>query len=147
MRIKLAWLLGVLCAVNGAFMLFAPAAWYAAVPGVALTGPLNEHFVRDIGGAYLMAGGALIWFALDARARAAALASAAFLALHALVHLGDAIAGREPLDHVMADLPTIYLSALIALWIAWPPSTHPMEDKADDQMVAAPADRRVRKGL
>jgi uncharacterized protein YjeT (DUF2065 family) len=82
----LAWILGVLSAANGLFMLLAPAAWYATLTEVQGTGPLNQHFVRDIGAAYLVAGGALIWFAIDPRARAAALAGAAFFALHALVH-------------------------------------------------------------
>jgi hypothetical protein len=90
MRIKFAWLFGIFSVANGLFMLLAPAAWYASIPGVPATGPLNEHFVRDIGGAYLMSGGALIWFALDPRAQPAAIATAAFFVLHALVHLGDA---------------------------------------------------------
>jgi uncharacterized protein YjeT (DUF2065 family) len=145
MRVKLAWVLGILCAANGVFMLLAPAPWYAITRGVTATGPFNQHFVRDIGAAYLVAGGGLVWFATDARARAVALASAAFLALHALVHLADAIAGREALDHVALDLPTIYLSALIALWIAWPQSTTAKEENTDDQMAVAAAHRRLRK--
>ena len=95
MRIKLAWMLGLLAAANGVLMLTMPAAWYAMAPGVPNTGPLNAHFIRDIGAAFLVAGGTLVWFAHDARARPAALACAAFFALHALVHLSDAMAGRE----------------------------------------------------
>jgi hypothetical protein len=147
MRIKLAWFLGVLCAANGVLMLLAPAPWYAIAPGVPATGPLNQHFVRDIGAAYLVAGGGLVWFALDARARPAAWASAAFLALHALVHVADAIAGREALDHVALDLPTVYLSGLVALWIAWPQSTAATEEKINDQMAVTAAPGRLRKGV
>jgi hypothetical protein len=95
MRTKLAWVLGLLAAANGVFMLLATAAWYASVPGVPNTGPFNAHFIRDIGAAFLVAGGSLVWFARDARARPAALACAAFFVLHALVHLTDAITGRE----------------------------------------------------
>lgn len=112
MRIKLAWLLGLLSVANGVFMLVAPAAWYAIAPGVSATGPFNAHFVRDIGAAFLVAGGSLVWFACDARARPAALACAAFFTLHALVHLSDAMAGRESIYQAMRDLPTIYLGAL-----------------------------------
>ena len=36
-------------AAQGAVMLAAPHWWYGAVPGVALTGPFNGHFVFDIG--------------------------------------------------------------------------------------------------
>jgi uncharacterized protein YjeT (DUF2065 family) len=56
MRIKLAWVLGLLAVVNGVFMLAVPAAWYAIVSGVTNSGPLNAHFIRDIGAAFLVAG-------------------------------------------------------------------------------------------
>ncbi len=147
MRIKLAWILGLLRAANGLFMLLAPAAWYQMTPGVDGTGPLNQHFVRDIGGAYLAVGAGLVWFAIDTGAQGAAIVAAAFLALHALVHVGDAVAGSESLQHVLADLPTIYLSALIAVWIAWPPSSSQTEDTTDAQMAFTAAARRVRKGV
>ncbi len=144
MRIKLAWFLGVLCAGNAVFMLLAPAAWYQIAPGVPETGPLNQHFVRDIG-AFLVTGVSLVWFALDVRARVAAMAGAAFMTLHALVHVADAMAGREALSRAVFDVPAIYLSALIAIWIAWPQSTPATEDKIDDQMAVTAADRRIRK--
>ncbi len=56
MRAVILWLVGLAMVVNGGVMLVVPATWYALVPGVAGTGPLNAHFVRDIGGAYLVAG-------------------------------------------------------------------------------------------
>ncbi len=120
MRMALSAMLGLGLALNGCFMLWAPAEWYAALPGVADTGPLNSHFVRDIGAAYLVSGGALLAFALDRRARPAALAGGVFLALHALVHLADAVAGRETLAHFAGDMPAVVAPALIALWLAWP---------------------------
>jgi hypothetical protein len=88
--------LGVALTANGQVMLADPAAWYGFVPGVPDTGPLNAHFVRDIGSAYMVAGVALAGFALDTRARAAAAAGTAFLVLHALVPGADALAGRSP---------------------------------------------------
>jgi hypothetical protein len=147
MRIKLAWILGILAAANGVFMLAAPAAWYAIAPGVPNTGPLNGHFIRDIGAAFLVSGGSLVWFARDPRGRPAALACAAFFVLHALVHLSDAMTGRESMYQAVRDLPTIYLGALITLWIAWPSSTPAKEEGRDAQMVATGADRRLRKGI
>jgi hypothetical protein len=56
MRTLLALILGVGLAANGLFMLADPAGWYGLVPGVPMTGPLNVHFVRDIGCAYAVAG-------------------------------------------------------------------------------------------
>jgi uncharacterized protein YjeT (DUF2065 family) len=142
MRKILAVTLGAALAANGLFMLGDPAAWYAAVPGVTMTGPLNLHFVRDIGCAYLVAGVALAAFAFNARTRVAALAAGAFLALHALVHLWDWASGREMLDHLVADLPAVFAPPALALWLAWPNAIVGKE-KHHAEMVDPSAHRRV----
>jgi hypothetical protein len=121
MRELAAWIVGLGLAANGLIMLGFPADWYAFVPGVAETGPFNPHFVRDIGAAYVVAGTALVWFALDRNARSAAQAGAAFLVLHALVHLWDAAAGREHVHQLLVDLPSVFLPPALAIWIAWMP--------------------------
>jgi hypothetical protein len=120
MRSALAAILGLGLVANGLLMLALPGAWYDLVPGVPATGPLNPHFVRDIGAGYLVSGGALLAFALDPRIRMAALAGAAFLALHALVHLADAAFGRESFADLISDLPAVFVPPALALWIAWP---------------------------
>lgn len=84
--------LGFGIATNGVYMLLAPALWYGTAPGVLQTGPLNPDLVRDVGAAYLAAGAALLWFALDVRARAAALTGGAFLIVHAVVRGAEALA-------------------------------------------------------
>ena len=119
MRRIVAWALGIGLAANGLVMLAVPAGWYEAVPGVSETGPFNPHFVRDIGVAYFVAGSALVWFTIDRLARPAALAAAAFLALHALVHLLDAVAGGEHTRKLFTDLPTVFLPPALAIWIVW----------------------------
>ena len=107
MRGLVAWVLGIGLAANGLMIYSSPADWYAMVPGVAGTGPFNAHFaLRDIGAAYLVAGATLPWFAVNRAARPAALAGAAFLALHALIHLWDAAAGREHAHQLLIDLPS-----------------------------------------
>jgi uncharacterized protein YjeT (DUF2065 family) len=142
MRGVSALILGLGLAANGLFMLTAPADWYVTVPGVTETGPFNAHFVRDIGVAYLVAGATLIWFAFDLTARPAALAGTAFLALHALVHLWDAAAGREHAHQLLVDLPTVFLPPALALFLARPRSVANKENR-HDQMVAAATDRRL----
>jgi hypothetical protein len=116
----LAWLLGLLFAANAVLMLVDPAAWHGAVPGVATTGRLNAHFVRDVGCACLATGAALFWFAVDARARAAAFAGGVFLALHALVHLAGAARGRESARGLVDDLLPVFVPPALVLWLAWP---------------------------
>jgi hypothetical protein len=110
-------MLGLVLAANGLAMLYDPGGWYGLVPGVPDTGPLNAHFVRDIGCAYMVAGGALVWLAGDARARPAALAAAVFLTLHALVHVADAIGGRAHGGHLPFDLVAVFVPPALALWL------------------------------
>ena len=119
MRTILKYMLGVLLAANGVVMLFAPAPWYQATPGVTETGPFNPHFVRDIGAAYLAAGAGLIWFAARLEARAAAQIAAVFLSLHALIHLADALFGRETWTGLARDIPGVFLPPALAIWLAW----------------------------
>jgi hypothetical protein len=110
---------GVLAAAmggNGLVMLFAGPWWYGVVPGVVTTGPYNGHFVKDIGAAYLVAGASLGAFALwRGRAFAALVAAAAFLVLHAAIHVGDALASPTCGHDLVRDLPGIFLPALVGL--------------------------------
>jgi hypothetical protein len=119
-RTSLAIVLGLALVGNGVLMLGDPAAWYGLVPGVPDTGPLNAHFVRDIGCAYLVTGSALAALAFDVQMRPAALAGAAFLSLHALVHLGEAIGGHGRSDHLLGALAPVLAPAALALWLAAP---------------------------
>ena len=128
MRKALALLLGLQLAANGLFMLVDPATWYALVPGVPETGPLNPHFVRDIGCAYLISGATLAGFAFDQRLRVGALGGAAFLTLHALVHVADAIAGRGHAGHVLVELLAVFTPAALALWLTLSFPSQPTEN-------------------
>ncbi|MBI5256976.1 MAG: hypothetical protein HY855_10790 [Burkholderiales bacterium] len=121
MLTSLRWLLAGGLAANGLMMLFAPQRWYLAVPGVELTGPLNLHFVRDIGAAYATAAAGLAWRAARGPAAApAALAGALFLGLHAAVHLAETLAGVCGWGRFAADVPGVVLPALAAALLAGP---------------------------
>lgn len=120
LRLLLAALLAILLAANGIAMLVVPHAWYLAVPGVSATGPLNLHFVRDIGCAYLVCALGFFWLLRDPRAWPAAVAGALFLSLHALVHVGEMVVGVFDLGHLLRDLPGVFLVPLIAFWLALP---------------------------
>ncbi len=144
MRAKLGWLTAIALAGNGMLMLCAPAAWYGMVPGVPDTGPLNPHFVRDIGCAYLVAGAALGAFLVDARARAATLAGGAFLALHALVHVLDAIRGVEPAAHWALDLVLVGAPPVIVLRLAL--AQLPARGNRHAEMTDTAPARRLRAG-
>jgi hypothetical protein len=115
----LAAILGLMLGANGLVMLFAGLWWYGAVPGVTATGPYNPHFVRDIGAAYLVAGASLEAFAVrPSEAWPAIVAAAAFLTLHAAIHVFDAVCGTKPLPDMIRDVAGVYLPALITLMFA-----------------------------
>ncbi len=115
-EVGLAGLLAVVMTANGLVMLFAGAWWYGVVPGVPSTGPFNAHFVKDIGAIYLVVGVSLAAFAFrPGRAFAALVAAAAFLTLHAAIHIGDALASPTCGRDLVRDLPGIFLPALIGL--------------------------------
>jgi len=113
-----AWVLGLMAAGNGAFMLAAGRRWYETIPGVTHTGPFNPHFVADIGAAYLVAGLALVARGWRGGYWPAALAGAAFFALHALIHVIDIASGHSALPGMDAAL--VIAPAALALWAALP---------------------------
>lgn len=87
-------LVALIALVNGAFMLWDPFGWYQAVGTVKFTGPPNQHFIRDIGLAYLSAAAVLGYAACDVRGRwLAAITGALWLAVHGLLHLWEVLTG------------------------------------------------------
>ena len=56
------WALAAINLANGVWMLVGPEGWYFGIPAaVPDTGPLNLHFVRDIGSVYVTMAAALFW--------------------------------------------------------------------------------------
>ena len=127
MKRILAAALGLFAGLNGLVMLAAGPAWYHAVPGVPGTGPFNAHFVKDVGAAYLTSGLAFAWLAVEGsgRARGAAAAGALFLALHAGIHLAEAVGDPMGPAHLARDAGGVLLPAILALWVGWPVRSSP----------------------
>jgi len=105
--------------VNGAWMLADPAHWYENLPAaVPDFGPLNEHFVRDIGCAFTLLGVGLAIGAFVPRWRRRRLrATAGFYGLHALVHVLDTLRGLVGPEHWRIDFSGVYLPALILIGV------------------------------
>ena len=123
------WLLGLLNLGNGLWMLLSPASWYHHLPaGVPDTGPLNFHFVRDIGAAFTTMGVALLVAAPQApRRRGVLLAVALFYVLHAVVHVGDLLSGRLNAGHWALDFPGVFLPAIVLVVLCLPRWWRPQE--------------------
>jgi hypothetical protein len=101
---------------NGLWMLADPPGWYTGLPAaVPDTGPLNEHFVRDIGGAFVMMAVGLGWAAVVPAVRLPVVALVTlFHVLHAAVHVYDTVTGRLGPEHWLIDLP-VYVPAGVLL--------------------------------
>jgi hypothetical protein len=114
-------ILGIGADANALFMLWSPADWYLAVPGVTTTGPFNQHFIRDIGLIYLFVGTSLVIGAFRPQYRVPLWTSATlWLCGHALFHFWEVavgICGPSALarDFAGVTLPAI-LTALLSIW-------------------------------
>lgn len=103
---------------NGAAMLVAPLDWYAMVPTVRFTGPPNQHFIRDIGLAYLSCGVVLGWAARYPAGRwLAALAGALWLSVHAVLHVYEVLTGICAPATFLMDAPGV-LGPPLLVWLA-----------------------------
>lgn len=112
-------LLAVYLAANGTWMLWAPTSWYAGVPGVADTGPMNSHVIRDIGITYLALAVACVLALRRPWATATAATIATFwLAGHACLHLVEALLGHSA-GPWYTEVFGIYVPAALAAWVAW----------------------------
>jgi len=112
-------LLGAFHILNGAFMLLAPGLWYTMVPGVIDTGPLNQHFVYDVGMAFIASGAMLVLGARRGRAAAIlACAGATWPALHALIHVVGWLTMGFPSQEQVAFSEIAAVAGLAALGVA-----------------------------
>lgn len=104
---------------NGAWMLASPHDWYWYLPAaVPDTGPLNEHFVRDLGAAFTVMSAALGVAAFYPRLRVSLVGMVTlFYVMHAGIHVYDTARGLLPASHWTVDLPGVYFPALLTLAI------------------------------
>lgn len=102
---------------NGLWMLADPAGWYTTLPAaVPDFGPLNEHFVRDIGATFTMLGIGLVWATFHTPVRVPVLVLVTlFSGLHALVHVYDTARGLVGPEHWSIDFPAVYLPTIVLI--------------------------------
>lgn len=111
-------LVAVLALANGFFMLLRPLDWYVFIPTVITTGPPNQHFIRDIGIAYLGCGLLLAYASVNPPMRwLAALAGGVWLTLHGALHVYEVAAGICGPDVFWADAPGV-LGQPALVWTA-----------------------------
>lgn len=110
-------LLGATSIGNGLWMLFSAQNWYDNMP-VAIhdTGPLNTHFVHDIGLVYLIAGLAFLWCANDLyKSLNVYIGVLLFYVGHALIHVVEILLGLLPPSHWWIDFPLVFVPAMLLI--------------------------------
>jgi len=114
------WFLVVVFGLNGLAMLLTPYGWFVRIPGVVETGPFNDHFVRDVGAAYLACAVGMALGARDLARHAGAVAVAAtFQALHAAIHVITPFCGDSlPWPLLARDFSGVFLPTLLSVWVA-----------------------------
>lgn len=118
MRIALL-VLGSLTLLTGPAISFAPTLFYEMTPGVSMMGPFNLHFIRDVGIAFFVSGGAIVFGVMQGN-RALAIAGASWPFLHAVFHLQLWAARNFALDGVAAfDFAAVILPAFVMMALAW----------------------------
>jgi hypothetical protein len=142
---SLRWLLALALGANALWMLAEPRQWYDTIPGVVLTGGFNQHFVQDIGCAYLASAVGLAWRARLPSAWPAAMLASLFLLLHGGLHVVDLWQGRCSPDGFLRDAPAVIIPALAALWLAWPAAARAAAvARQADSSTATPATSPIR---
>lgn len=138
-------LLGLGSVGIGIWMFAAPVGWSDVFPaGIADLGPINPHFIRDVGG-WLVAGGMLYLFASLRPLKFGGVALLVNLigsSLHAAGHIMDLTSGSIPAKHWIVDFPGVFLPLLIQgilVWMLWAVTSGRYEtsdargDLADDE--------------
>jgi hypothetical protein len=109
-------LAALLALANGAFMLWNPYGWYQALPTVKFTGPPNQHFIRDIGLAYLGCAALLSFAVINLRMRwLAAFAGSLWLAMHGALHVWEVLTGICATGVFFKDAPGV-LGPPLLIW-------------------------------
>jgi hypothetical protein len=110
----------------GGWALVGPRSFYADFPGpghhwTAVTGPYNEHFVTDVGAAYLALAATAVLALAWADVRTCRLAGAAW-AVFSTPHLYFHVRHLQGLSHVdkVAELVSLGGTLLLAVWLALP---------------------------
>lgn len=111
-------LVALFALLNGMFMLVDPYGWYQTVGTVKFTGPPNQHFIRDIGLAFLASGLMLAYAARWPNGRwLAAVAGNLWLTAHGMLHIWEVMTGVCAPDIFWQDAPGV-LGPSLLVWTA-----------------------------
>ena len=107
--------LGAISVGNGIWMLLSASTWFSTMPVDAEdTGPLNPHFIHDVGLIYLLVGLGAFWCGYKLKnCIEVHLGITLLMTGHALIHVVEILTGTLPPSHSLVDFPLITLPAIL----------------------------------
>ena len=125
-RTGLAAIIALIYVANGTYMVVDPAGWYASVPGVTATGPMNAHFIPDIGFIYMLSGLAFVVACRRQQEyRLWVSVGTAWPAVHGVFHIVEWLThGPPPASIWVAEALAVLLPVMIGITLALRPSRH-----------------------
>ena len=110
-------LLGAISCGNGLWMMLSESTWFAHMPVAAIdTGPLNSHFVHDVGLMYVLSALGAFWCGYKLKnCFEIHLWITLFLTGHALIHITEILNGSLPPSHWLIDFPLVTFPAIVLL--------------------------------
>jgi len=114
--------LGIMMVTNSILMLVSSGTWFTLLPAALEdTGPLNRHFVHDVGLAYFTFGIGILWCSRHLKQSSPIfLGVTIFTVGHAISHIGEILYGQLPITHWYIDFPLVFLPAIVLGMIALP---------------------------
>lgn len=110
---------GLLWVATGVSIFANPHGFYDRTPGLAIMGPYNVHFIRDVGLAFVSAG-ICTAFGAWRRIRSLVFAGIGWPVLHALFHIQVWSHRGFPFDAIAAfDFIAVMAPAFLAVMLAW----------------------------
>jgi hypothetical protein len=116
--------------VNGLWMVFATAHWYAHMPQAGQTGPFNEHFTRDYGTVFILIGASqlvVLWRGTFTRSMHVWILL--FFVTHALTHVYDMSTGRLGHEHLTSGFPLVMIPVLALTALLAPACWQPQKGR------------------
>ena len=110
-------ILGGISLGNGLWMLISASTWFHKMPvGAEDTGPVNSHFIHDVGLVYILVGIGMFWCAYKlTTCLNVHIGVTLFMGGHALIHIGEILSGALPTSHWLIDFPLVTFPAMILI--------------------------------
>jgi hypothetical protein len=110
-------ILGAISTSNGLWMIISASSWFTNMPvGAKDTGPLNPHFVHDVGLVYLLTGLGAFWCGYKLyKCLEVHIGITLFMGGHTLIHFVEILLGNLPKNHWLIDFPLVTFPAIILI--------------------------------